>query len=184
MTRTLAMDSYLLADAESVVARARQGDEAAARGPVPGLRGAGLQPRPPDLPDHRGRGGRAPGDLLRGLPEHRPVPGGGEPLGLDPDHRREQGAHAAPPEQVPGHRRAAGRGDGAPAGGDPPPDGPRGGAGAAARDLPRRGLAARRRGLHPRRDRRDDGQDPQLLEVAAGPGARPAPALARRGGAA
>jgi RNA polymerase sigma factor (sigma-70 family) len=29
MTRTLAMDSYLLSDAESVVARARQGDEAA-----------------------------------------------------------------------------------------------------------------------------------------------------------
>ena len=29
MTRTLAMDSYLLSDAESVIARARQGDEAA-----------------------------------------------------------------------------------------------------------------------------------------------------------
>ena len=49
-------------------------------------------------------------------------------------------------------------------------------------DRPRGRLAARCRGLHPRGDRGDDGEDPELLEVPARPGAPAAPALARGGG--
>ena len=70
----LPMDSYLLANADRVVARARAGDPDALEAALSRLRSTGLQPRPPDLPHHRRRRGRAPGDLLRGLPQHRAVP--------------------------------------------------------------------------------------------------------------
>jgi len=45
-------------------------------------------------------------------------------------------------------------------------------------DLPRGGVAARRRGIHARRNRGHDGQDGELFEVAAGAGPHAAPPLA------
>src|SRR3990172_2376301 len=50
----------------------------------------------------------------------------------------------------------------------PPPQGPEGRIGAAARAEPSGRVAPRRRGIHARGNRRVDGADGQLLEVAAG----------------
>ena len=43
-----------------------------------------------------------------------------------------------------------------------------GGVGTAFGNGPCGGLASRRRGIYPRRNRRDDGQDPEFLQVATG----------------
>ncbi len=74
MTRTLLMDSYLLADADSVVARARAGDPAALEAlyrafevPVYNL-ARRICRTAEDAEDVRS------GDLLRGVQEHRTVP--------------------------------------------------------------------------------------------------------------
>src|SRR5207302_6781302 len=53
---------------------------------------------------------------------------------------------------------------------------------AAERDVPLGGMAARRRGLHPRGDRGADGQDGELFQIAVGAGACAAAADAGCGG--